>query len=44
MEQLVEAETIPAVVAAKLAEAIRDRKTILIAGGTGTARRHLPRR
>src|SRR6185312_11398166 len=38
MEQLVEAGMLPAAVATKLAEAIRDRKTILIAGGTDTGK------
>jgi pilus assembly protein CpaF len=38
MEQLVEAGMLPATVAAELAEAIRDRKTILIAGGTDTGK------
>jgi Flp pilus assembly protein, ATPase CpaF len=38
MEQLVEAEMLPTAVAAKLAEAVRNRKTILIAGGTDTGK------
>jgi pilus assembly protein CpaF len=38
MEQLVEAGMLPAAVAAELAEAIRNRKTILIAGGTDTGK------
>jgi pilus assembly protein CpaF len=38
MEQLVEAGMLPATIAALLAEAVRDRKTILIAGGTDTGK------
>src|SRR5690348_2826077 len=38
MAQLVEVGMLPAAVAAELAEAIRDRKTILIAGGTDTGK------
>jgi pilus assembly protein CpaF len=38
MEQLVEAGMLPTAVAAKLAEAVRNRKTILIAGGTDTGK------
>jgi pilus assembly protein CpaF len=38
MEQLVEAGMLPANVAAELAEAVRNRKTILIAGGTDTGK------
>jgi pilus assembly protein CpaF len=38
MEQLVEAGMLPATVAAELAEAVRSRKTILIAGGTDTGK------
>ena len=38
MEQLVEVGMLPATVAAEMAEAIRDRKTILIAGGTDTGK------
>ena len=38
MEQLVEAGMLPTAVAAELAEAIRNRKTILIAGGTDTGK------
>jgi pilus assembly protein CpaF len=38
MDQLVEAGMLPAAIAAELAEAVRDRKTILIAGGTDTGK------
>jgi pilus assembly protein CpaF len=38
MEQLVEAGMLPAAIAAELAEAVRNRKTILIAGGTDTGK------
>jgi pilus assembly protein CpaF len=38
MEQLVEAGMLPATIATLLAEAVRDRKTILIAGGTDTGK------
>lgn len=38
MAQLVEAGMLPAAVAAELTEAIRARKTILIAGGTDTGK------
>ena len=38
MEQLVEAGMLPTAVAAELAEAVRNRKTILIAGGTDTGK------
>jgi pilus assembly protein CpaF len=38
MEQLVEADMLPVAVAAELAEAVRKRKTILIAGGTDTGK------
>jgi pilus assembly protein CpaF len=38
MEQLVEAEMLPANIAAELVEAVRNRRTILIAGGTDTGK------